>query len=346
MKAAWLPHHLRGSLRCSRPTRAFIAKPLKQRILLNASTKTFSTSSTSSAGIAAPEIKFPGSESRGGEGDYGDTIFYARLVPESPSYFTSQPTFTDDLLSLQTILRKYAALPVVKPGDAPRVAWQPLMTYRQAAGEAVKSAKYQKIIAILQRLNQIHHSVMPRAVKQALEKFKRDINPFVNAARPIKVDQFGRALGAGRRKTSTARAWVVEGTGEVLVNGKTLADTFGRIHDRESAVWALKATERLDKYNVWALVQGGGTTGQAEALTLAVAKALLAHEPALKPALRRGEPDTMHTYLNTLFNSSEGKKVLLLTHFLAGCITRDPRKVERKKPGHRKARKMPAWVKR
>ena len=81
----------------------------------------------------------------------------------------------------------------------------------------------------------------------------------------------------------------MEGTGEVLVNGKTLAEAFGKVHDRESAIWALKATERVDKYNVWALVEGGGTTGQAEALTLAIAKALLAHEPLLKPALRRGK---------------------------------------------------------
>ncbi len=49
------------------------------------------------------------------------------------------------------------------------------------------------------------------------------------------------------------------------------------------------STDRIDKYNVWALVSGGGTTGQAEALTLAVGKALLAQEPALKPALRRGK---------------------------------------------------------
>ncbi|KAH9828232.1 37S ribosomal protein S9, mitochondrial, partial [Teratosphaeria destructans] len=121
----------------------------------------------------------------------------------------------------------------------------------------------------------------------------------------------------GRRKSSRAIVALVEGEGEALVNERSLSDYFGRVHDRESAVWALKATGRLDKYNVWALVKGGGTTGQAEAITLAVAKALLAHEPDLKPALRR-----------------------------AGVVTRDPRSVERKKPGKLKARKMPAWVKR
>jgi len=70
----------------------------------------------------------------------------------------------------------------------------------------------------------------------------------------------------------------------------------------------LKATDRIDKYNVWALVTGGGTTGQAEALTLAVGKALLAHEPALKPALRRGKTlihsNPFCTHLVTLEESS------------------------------------------
>jgi small subunit ribosomal protein S9 len=171
-------------------------------------------------------------------------------------------------------------------------------------GEVVRASRYQKIVRVLQRLNQIHPALMPAEVKNTLEHYKRDINPSLNQARPIKVDSFGRALGVGRRKASTARAWVVEGTGEVLVNGKTLSELFGRVHDRESAIWALKATERIDKYNVWALVDGGGTTGQAEALTLAVAKALLAHEPLLKPALRRGR-----------FIASRAQKYLL---------TRDP----------------------
>jgi len=184
-------------------------------------------------------------------------------------------------------------------------------------GETVKSSKYLKITQILRRLNLIHHSVMPQEVKDTINDYKRDIDPHENVARPIPVDKWGKSLGVGRRKTSVAKAYLVEGTGEVLVNGKTLAEAFGRIHDRESVIWPLKATQRIDKYNVWAMANGGGTTGQAEALTLAVAKALLVHEPALKPALRR-----------------------------AGCVTRDPRKVERKKPGHVKARKMPAWVKR
>ena len=130
---------------------------------------------------------------------------------------------------------------------------------------------------------------MPEDLAQAMQSYKRDINPYANVAKPGNIDEDGRAVGVGRRKASSAKVYLVEGEGEVLVNGKSLTSAFPRIHDRESALWALKATGRIDKYNVWALVQGGGLTGQAESITLGLAKALLVHEPLLKPALRRGE---------------------------------------------------------
>jgi len=238
---------------------------------------------------AAPEIKFSNPAN-----DQNSTVVpllkRVRIVPASPSYFTGKPYFTDDLLSLQALLRKYQTLPVVEPGLAPRVAWKSVTEYKNTTDEEhVKSGSYSKLIQVLKRLNQIHPSVMPEEVMEAMKRFKRDVQPFVNTPNPHFVDVYGRSMGVGRRKTSTARAWLVEGDGEVMINGRTLTQMFGRLHDRESAIWALKATDRVDKYNVFALVQGGGVTGQAEALTLAIAKALLVQEPALKPALRRGE---------------------------------------------------------
>ncbi|KAM0285138.1 hypothetical protein ACHAQH_001567 [Verticillium albo-atrum] len=246
-----------------------------------------------------------------------DGVVHVRAFPASPSYFTRQPRFNDALVELTALFERYQKLPILPPDEVPPQLWKTLDGYSLFTGEPIKALPYSQVLRMVKRLHQIHPKIMPGEVKEVLEGFKRDINPFLNVAKEIKLDQFGRALGVGRRKESTARAWVVEGTGEVQVNGKPLSQAFGRIHDRESAVWALKSTERIDKYNVWALVEGGGTTGQAEALTLAISKALMAHEPALKPTLRA-----------------------------AGCITRDKRVVERKKHGHLKARKMPAWVKR
>lgn len=214
---------------------------------------------------------------------------HARAMPVSPSYFSRQPEFNDSYLLLQKLVRKYAHLPTVSSDQLERVAFRTLKDYRLAVGEQVKASEYARCMTLVKRLNKIHPKLAPPNIKGAIAPFTRDINPYIHKAKDIPVDKFGRTLGVGKRKTSVARAWVVEGVGEVLVNGKTLADAFGRVHDRESAVWALKATARTDKYNVWALVEGGGTTGQAEALAMAVGKALMAHEPALKPALRRGE---------------------------------------------------------
>ncbi|KAK5656143.1 hypothetical protein OQA88_4903 [Cercophora sp. LCS_1] len=241
----------------------------------------------------------------------------ARPVPASPSYFSRQPNFHDSVLSLEKLLRSHGGLPTVPLNEAERVAWKGLEDYRQTIGERVRATDYSALLTLVKRLHRIHPALKPREVTEALEEFKREIQPFDHTEKEAKLDRFGRSHASGRRKSATARAYVVEGMGEVQVNGKSLADYFGRVHDRESAIWALQASNRLDKYNVWATVEGGGTTGQAEALTLAIAKALLVHEPALKPALRQ-----------------------------AGCVTRDMRRVERKKHGHNKARKSPTWVKR
>ena len=212
-----------------------------------------------------------------------------RVVPASPSYFTGKPRSTDHFLLVRELARKYKPLPRLAAEEAQRVAFKTHAQYKAQVGEKVKAGPYGDVIKAVAKLHLIHPKFKPKEVEDTVRMFLRDINPYDNVAKPGVVDEFGRAKGVGRRKTSSAVAWIVEGEGEVLINGKSLARVFGRIHDRESAIWALKATDRIDKYNVWALVKGGGVTGQAEALTLAVAKALLVHEPLLKPALRRGE---------------------------------------------------------
>jgi small subunit ribosomal protein S9 len=214
---------------------------------------------------------------------------FARAVPISPSYFSRQPVFMDNFVLVQELARKHARLPVLPKDEVEPMAWKTKEQYQLATGEQIRARDYAECLGLAKRLHQIHPDLMPDEVLKGIDNFKREVNYHLNKPKPIPIDKFGRAMGVGKRKTSIARAYVVEGTGEVIVNGKPLSEAFGRIHDRESAVWALKSTERLDKYNVWAIVTGGGTTGQAEAMTLAVAKALCAHEPALKTPLRKGE---------------------------------------------------------
>jgi small subunit ribosomal protein S9 len=244
---------------------------------------------TSSSSRAAVEETPSSSINSAPPPTWSQTKETTRLVPVSASYFTGNADFFDNWLALQELLRRYQTLPTVPKDNAPHAKWRTLAQYRGVVGRDVKAAKYKKIIDILDRLNCINPAVLPDEVKNALNMYKRDMVQNVSQAKPKSLDEFGRAYGLGRRKTSVAKVMVLEGDGQILINGKPLVQIFERMHDRESAIWPLIATSRMDKYNVWATVEGGGKTGQAEAMTLGVARALLVHEPALKPALRRGE---------------------------------------------------------
>lgn len=213
----------------------------------------------------------------------------ARIVPASPSYFSGSPRFIDNVLKLESLQAKYASLPTVGAGEAPRMAWFKLAQFRDYVGEPVPMKKYKSLLKILQRLNRIQPEMVPGEVRSELSNFLRPGNPYAAQNVPRTVDENGRARAKGKRKESTAVVQLVEGEGEIMVNGKSLVEMFQRVHDRESALWALRSTQRMDKYNAWITVKGGGVTGQAEAITLAIARALLLHEPGLKPVLRKGE---------------------------------------------------------
>lgn len=123
--------------------------------------------------------------------------------------------------------------------------------------------------------------------------------------------------GTGRRKTSVARVRIKSGTGQFVVNGKPVEEFFSTLDTRRSALRALEATESRASYDVWAKVDGGGVTGQADAVSLGVARALKQDHPEFEQVLREH-----------------------------GLLTRDPRMVERKKYGLRKARRATQFSKR
>ncbi|KAF3195014.1 37S ribosomal protein S9, mitochondrial, variant 2 [Orbilia oligospora] len=214
----------------------------------------------------------------------------SRVVPVSPSYFTGNSAFFDSWFALKDLLYKYQTLPTILPSEVARTAWKSLQDFRSMAGGVVQASKYKKVRAVLQRLNRIQPDLMPEEVKAVLDTYKRPDFAAMQRRRPKIIDRFGRARAAGRRKTSNAEAYLVEGSGGCFVNGKPLFEMFPRLVDRESILWPLKVTNRVDRYNVWASSRGGGISGQAGAITLAVTKALLTHEPLLKPVLRRGKP--------------------------------------------------------
>lgn len=123
--------------------------------------------------------------------------------------------------------------------------------------------------------------------------------------------------GTGRRKTSTARVRIKPGTGKFIVNGKEVEQFFVTEDTRRSAAEPLHITETRNTYDVWVNVAGGGITGQAGATSLGIARAL------------RNENENFEK---------------LLREF--GLLTRDSRKVERKKYGRHKARRSTQFSKR
>lgn len=121
----------------------------------------------------------------------------------------------------------------------------------------------------------------------------------------------------GRRKTSVARVYLTPGTGKWDINGRTLGDYFPRLSLVQHIQQSFTATDTLGAFDVKARVRGGGQSGQAGALRLAIARALLRADDIHRLKLRA-----------------------------AGLLTRDARKVERKKPGRPKARKRFQFSKR
>ena len=127
-----------------------------------------------------------------------------------------------------------------------------------------------------------------------------------------------RFYGTGRRKTSTARVWLISpGKGEIIVNGKTIDEYFQRETLKMVIRQPLELTDLLTEFDIKINVKGGGPSGQAGAIRHGISRALLQYNPDLRPVLKK-----------------------------AGFLTRDPRMVERKKYGLKKARKRPQFSKR
>ncbi len=124
-------------------------------------------------------------------------------------------------------------------------------------------------------------------------------------------------LATGRRKTSTARVYLSEGSGNFVVNEKPALEYFGKETLLQQIYEPLRAIDMLDKFDVKINVDGGGVTGQIGAIRLGIARAILKYDASLKPGLKK-----------------------------EGMLTRDSRMVERKKPGQPKARKRFQFSKR
>lgn len=123
--------------------------------------------------------------------------------------------------------------------------------------------------------------------------------------------------GNGRRKSSTARVFLKRGTGNIIINNRSLDDYFGRDTARMVVRQPLETVDMLANVDIYVTVKGGGISGQAGAIRHGITRALMEYDETMRSPLRR-----------------------------AGFVTRDPRQVERKKVGLHKARKRPQYSKR
>ncbi len=123
--------------------------------------------------------------------------------------------------------------------------------------------------------------------------------------------------GTGRRKTSTARVYLTAGTGNIVINERTLEQFFGRETGHLIVRQPLELVQMRDKFDITVSVEGGGITGQAGAIRHGITRALMCYDETLRKSLR-----------------------------IAGFVTRDAREVERKKVGRRKARRGTQFSKR
>ena len=121
----------------------------------------------------------------------------------------------------------------------------------------------------------------------------------------------------GRRKAAVTRVFLSKGDGKITINGKDYKTYFPLVYLQNQVEAPFKSIQAADKFDVVVNATGGGVKGQAEALKLGIARALLQVNPEYRPALKD-----------------------------AGLLTRDPRSVERKKPGKKKARKSFQFSKR
>ncbi|KAJ7268744.1 ribosomal protein S9/S16-domain-containing protein [Mycena haematopus] len=297
--------------------------------------------------------------------------------PASPSFYTGRAAYYDQLAQVESaVAHTRSALKMLQLLPLPDFALAVLPT-RPAVWKSAKemgadlqipmtSSRYRAMTRLLTQLNEYYRIASAAGCDDLAQRTINLLNIFESPAKTaaltrgrrktLYTDRLGRSYTFGKRKTSTARVWMVpvappKGDLEVvdlekvasldeaaalltsqpdrfhepqvvpkssiLINNIPIGEYFVVPADRERIVRPLQIAGLLGAYNIFSLVRGGGTTGQSGALAHGIAKGLLVHNPDLADLFRRTK-----------------------------LLRRDPRMVERKKPGLAKARKAYAWVKR
>jgi small subunit ribosomal protein S9 len=257
--------------------------------------------------------------------------------PNSPSFYTGRQGFHDSLYKLEDTLgnlkytmRKLQLLPLPAHAKAalphPQPAWKSQEALAATVGCKLTTSRHRKLIAVLNEMDELrriaHVSDMGE-LEQVLEKtlftFEREDKKQLQARgrrKPLQLDKFGRSYTLGRRKTSSARVWIIPvkqptlaqslsddassqsgllpsgsthvTTSSILINSVPINHYFAQPRDRERIVRPLKLAGLLGAYNIFALVRGGGKSGQSGAVAHGIAKGLASHVPDIEYILKKG----------------------------------------------------------
>ncbi|KAF8635208.1 hypothetical protein AX17_003984 [Amanita inopinata Kibby_2008] len=294
-----------------------------------------------------------------------------RVAPQSPSFYTGRAVYYDQVAQLEkaishtrSALKSLQLLPLPPFARASlpplRPVWKDEEEMAVEFQSRMTTTRYRRVTSLLGQLNEYHRiartagcSDLTEGIHQVISLFesgKKDAYLARGKRKPVVIDEYGRSYTVGKRKTSSARVWMIPVYSRqqqrpstqddffesliglepspkaadpqvtattILVNNLPLADYFPLPADRERITRPFKVAGLLGAFNVFAIVRGGGTTGQSGALAHGIAKGLAAHQPDVELLLKK-----------------------------AKLLRRDPRMVERKKTGLAKARKRYTWVKR
>ncbi|CAK5281784.1 unnamed protein product [Mycena citricolor] len=300
-----------------------------------------------------------------------------REAPKSPSFYSGRVSYYDQYSHIEgAVEHTRSALKMLQLLPLPDFArasipkrpsiWKGAREMSEDLGMAMTSTRYRALTRLLTKLNGYYAVAKAAGCDELATRTKNLLNVFESSTKEsnlyrgkgkvVHVDHLGRSYSFGKRKTSTARVWMVptakpvdkletidvekvgsldEAAGllasqperfqqpqlvpksNILINNIPIGEYFPVPGDRERVVRPLQVAGVLGAYNIFTLVRGGGSTGQSGALAHGIAKGIKIHQPNL-------------------------------THLLQSTklLRRDPRMVERKKTGRAKARKGYTWVKR
>lgn len=264
-----------------------------------------------------------------------------KLIPQSPNFYTTRAIYYDQMNQLEkaiasagAFLRRNSLLPLPEFARASLPPLRPMWKdQREMAAEfktKLTTTRYRRMTKLLNQLNDFQRISNVGGCPELAQKLndilamyessKKDAYLNNGKRKPVVLDEFGRSYTLGKRKTSSARVWMIPvkktsepapeallgidesrliypvNTSTVLVNNLPMHSFFRFPRDRERITRPLKVAGVLGKYNIFAIVRGGGTSGQSGALAHGISKGIVAHEPELEILFRRGNTALVMIY--------------------------------------------------